>query len=58
VDVAAHELDLLARRADEREVVVRIAVDDLRLPPEMEVLSERDLPEVTLRVRGTRRRLQ
>lgn len=45
---------------DEREVVRPITSADLPLPKNrsMEVLSELDLPEVTLKVRGPRRRLQ
>lgn len=43
---------------DEREVPVRILASDLPLPSGMEVLSERELPEVTVRVRGPRRSLQ
>jgi YbbR domain-containing protein len=45
---------------DEREVVRPITSADLPLPKDrsMEVLSELDLPEVTLSVRGPRRRLQ
>lgn len=43
---------------DEREVAVRITASDIPLPQGMGVLSERDLPEVTVKVRGPRRRLQ
>jgi hypothetical protein len=45
---------------DEREVVRPLTPADLPLPKDrrMEVLSEFDLPEITLKVRGPRRRLQ
>jgi len=43
---------------DEREVAVRITAADVRLPQGMGVQAERDLPEVTVKVRGPRRRMQ
>jgi len=43
---------------DEREVAVRLTAADIPLPKGMGVSSERDLPEVTVKVRGPRRRLQ
>lgn len=44
--------------ADERELTVPVPVAGLRLPEALELAPRRGLPEVRLRVRGPRRRLQ